>query len=98
MTSQPLAGWLLGVIALTLPGFLPASQPEPLDADAAVPAQNYRSPLQHYRALPDEPLRDWRAANDQVGRIGGWRNYAQEGWEPLDADAETTEGRAHEHH
>ncbi len=98
MTSQPLAGWLLGVIALALPGFLLATQPEPLDADAAVPAQDYRSPLQHYRVLPDEPLQDWRAANDQVGRIGGWRTYAQEGWEQPDNDAETTEGRAHEHH
>lgn len=98
MNSQPLAGWLLGVIALALPGVLLAAQLEPLDAEAAVPAQDYRSPLQHYRPLPDEPVQDWRGANDQVGRIGGWRAYAQEGWEQPDAAAETMEGDAHEHH
>lgn len=98
MTSQPLAGWLLGVIALALPGFLLAARPEPLDADAAVPAQDYRSPLQHYRTLPDEPLRDWRVANEQVGRVGGWRTYAQEAWEQPETGAETQEGGTHEHH
>ena len=81
MTLHSLAGRLLGIAALALPGILMAAQPDPLDANAAVPAQDYRSPLQDYRAQADEPLQDWRAANDLVGRIGGWRTYSMEGWE-----------------
>ena len=77
MTLHSLAGRLLGIAALALPGILMAAQPDPLDANAAVPAQDYRSPLKDYRAQADEPLQDWRAANDLVGRIGGWRTYTR---------------------
>ena len=56
MTLHFLAGRLLGFAALALPGILVAAQPDPLDANAAVPAQDYRSPLQHYRAQADELL------------------------------------------
>ncbi len=31
-----------------------------------------------YRPFADAPPTDWRGANDQVGRIGGWRAYAKE--------------------
>lgn len=99
MTLHSLAGWLLGIAALALPSSLMAAQPDPLDANAAVSAQDYRSPLQHYRAQADEPLQDWRAANDLVGRIGGWRTYSMEGWEqPAEQGAEPAEGGGHDHH
>lgn len=99
MTLQLPAGWLLGIAALALPGILMAAQPDPLDANAVVPAQDYRSPLQDYRAQADEPLLDWRAANDLVGRIGGWRTYSMEGWEqPAEQVAEPPEGGGHGHH
>ncbi len=99
MNLHSLAGWLLGSVALALPGILPAAQPDPLDANAVVPAQDYRSPLEDYRAQADEPLQDWRAANDLVGRIGGWRTYSMEGWEQLDEQgSEPAEGGGHAHH
>lgn len=49
-----------------------------IDAAAGVPPVIYRSPLAGYRRIADVPLADWRGANDEVGRIGGWREYLRE--------------------
>ena len=51
---------------------------DPADPQAAVPAVSYRSPLSNYRSIGDQPVGNWRALNDQVGAIGGWRAYARE--------------------
>lgn len=56
----------------------PASRPDPADPGARVPAPTYRSPFADYKPLGEAGLGDWRAANDEVGRIGGWRAYARE--------------------
>jgi hypothetical protein len=53
-------------------------RPDPLDANASVPTVTYRSSFSGYRSLGDDKVGDWRAANDTVGRIGGWRVYARE--------------------
>ncbi|MGG2396858.1 hypothetical protein ACJRW5_07890 [Pseudomonas sp. SH1-B] len=99
MKFHPNAGWWLGVVALALPSALPAVQSDPLDAEAAVPAQDYQSPLNDYRGQRDETLQDWRAANEEVGRIGGWRTYSMEGWEqPAEQGVEPAMGGGHEHH
>lgn len=42
-----------------------------LEAQAKVPAVEYRSAFESYRAFNDEELRDWRGANDEVGAAGG---------------------------
>ena len=39
----------------------------------------YRSAFEGYRGFTDQPLGFWRKANDDVGRIGGWKAYAGEG-------------------
>jgi hypothetical protein len=46
-------------------------------ANAAEPASQ-RSAFEGYRPFADEPVADWRATNDRVGRIGGWQAYARE--------------------
>ena len=51
---------------------------DPADPSARVPDATYRSPFADYRLLGDEAVGNWRAANDEVGRIGGWREYARE--------------------
>lgn len=38
----------------------------------------YTSALATYRGYTDQVVQSWREANDQVGRIGGWRAYAKE--------------------
>ncbi len=44
-------------------------------------AQNtvgYTSPIADYQKFVDEKVLPWKAANDKVGEIGGWRAYAKE--------------------
>ena len=56
----------------------PASGPDPADAAATVPVTVYQSVFGAYqRPGADKPI-PWKAANDEVGRIGGWRAYARE--------------------
>lgn len=51
-----------------------SSAPEP----SAAMGLTYRSAFEGYRSFKDEPVGSWREANDTVGRIGGWREYAKE--------------------
>ncbi|MBC7717221.1 MAG: hypothetical protein H7143_09820 [Pseudorhodobacter sp.] len=59
------------------------ARPDPLNANAAVPAVTYQSPFATYRRASDDakPL-GWREANDATARIGGWRVYAREAQSP----------------
>lgn len=34
--------------------------------------------FKHYQGWRDAPVADWRAANDRVGEVGGWRTYLRE--------------------
>ena len=36
------------------------------------------TPFKQYQGWRDEPLQDWRQANERVGEIGGWRTYLRE--------------------
>lgn len=67
----------LATAALTSPveAQMPSDSADPV---ARVPAATYRSPFAGYRPLGDDAVGNWRAANDEVGRIGGWREYARE--------------------
>ena len=85
-----LAVWLgltaLAVAAQTAPaaGGAPASAGSAAPsaaASAAAPAAArapYRSVFADYRGMSEQPLAPWRASNDTVGTIGGWRAYARE--------------------
>jgi hypothetical protein len=67
----------------------PARHPtaDPTDANAPVPAMQYRSALGPYRKHTEQPVGDWSALNDQVRLIGGWRVYAREAAAPEVAPA-----------
>lgn len=74
--------WLAAVaLIFALPAAaqrLPA-RPDPADPKAATAPLVYRSALGDYRkAAAESPPTAWRAANDTVERIGGWRAYARE--------------------
>ena len=60
----------------------------PLDASAAVPQLTYESSFRNYQPLGNDKVGGWKEANDNVGRIGGWRVYAREAATP---DADTTQ-------
>lgn len=88
----------LALVALPVGAW--AELPDPLDAEAATPALDYRSPLSDYQGLDDEPMHNWREANELVGRIGGWRTYAQEPWEqqPAEPNVEPSAMPMEQHH
>ncbi len=70
------------VLLLLSPAVAAAAEPppsrNPADASASVPPARHVSALAGYRRHADESVASWRAANDQVKRIGGWRSYARE--------------------
>lgn len=35
-----------------------------------------------YKPYTDEPVANWKAANDSVAQIGGWREYARQAQQP----------------
>jgi hypothetical protein len=55
-----------------------ASSAHPADATAAVPPLVHLSALSGYKRLSEPPAADWKAVNQNVERIGGWRAYARE--------------------
>jgi hypothetical protein len=58
---------------------------DPLDPAATVPPVVYRSSLREMPRLTEQAVGDWRAANDTVTRIGGWRTYLREAQQPAPA-------------
>lgn len=71
-----------------------SARPDPLDAQASVPALRYVSPLAAYRRVGEDSPVSWREANDLVTRIGGWRAYTREAQLPAPAAPATAAGRA----
>lgn len=64
---------------------VPAVFAQGADAAKSVPqaavtttTPEFNSTFTGYRAYTEQPVGSWRDANDEVGRIGGWRAYARE--------------------
>lgn len=57
-------------------------------ASVASPFQ-FHSVFTHYNMFTEQPVLPWREANDDVGKIGGWRFYAKEASQPDAADTPT---------
>jgi hypothetical protein len=51
-------------------------------ASAATPMPSqplaFRSAFESYKPYTDDGAPEWKKANDEVGKIGGWRAYARE--------------------
>jgi len=54
---------------------------DPTRAQSAASPLSYRSPFEGYRPHRDITPGPWRAMNDEVARIGGWKAYAREAQE-----------------
>lgn len=50
---------------------LPAGVAAPVWADSAATFKNFQG-------WHDAPVQDWRAVNERVGEVGGWRTYLRE--------------------
>lgn len=83
-----------------------------LDPQAPVPPVRHAETPRHSGLVDGSPVNDWRAVNDRVRDIGGWRNYMREQAHgaaqpagdqpagPVDAQRPSTPAAApaHEHH
>ena len=47
----------------------------------------YKSAFDGYQAYSDDKMTNWKAANDEVARIGGWREYAKQAQQPENTPA-----------
>ena len=62
---------MLLVVCLLWWGSSFAAELEPTDPAAATPPVKYQSVFEGYRSYREEPIVDWRALNEEVGRVGG---------------------------
>lgn len=59
------------------------SQSMPPAAAANQPAPPvFRSAFEGYQPYTEQKMAPWKQANDNVGQIGGWREYAKEASQP----------------
>jgi hypothetical protein len=56
---------------------------------------NYSSPIADYQKFVEEKVLPWKAANDKVAEIGGWRAYAKEAQANAVATPPTLAANAH---
>ncbi|MDB5890275.1 MAG: hypothetical protein JWP47_1106 [Polaromonas sp.] len=85
---QPAWPGLLAVALMALVPFSGHAQPDPAPTHTTGPAQAqpaneltlpaFRSALDGYQPYSEEKTLDWKLANEQTARIGGWRAYARE--------------------
>lgn len=71
-------------VALSVLGLLLSSATFAQPATAVSPAAVAGSPsaFEGYKPYTDEPMGNWKAANDNVAKIGGWREYAKQAQQP----------------
>ena len=55
---------------------------------ASKPAAAFRSAFENYQPHTNEKIISWKEANDNTGRIGGWRAYAKEAELPAQEPAQ----------
>jgi hypothetical protein len=67
--------------------------PDPADPAAVTPPAAYLPVFGGYQPYADQAVGNWREANDAVGRIGGWREYAREAETPAPAAGQPKHGQ-----
>ena len=78
---------LFALFALAMPNafsqtILPSDHLPPKVKSEELVFLEYQSAFSTYQSYADQPIISWRHANDTVGKIGGWRNYAKEVQQP----------------
>jgi len=72
----------------------PPVQPDPSDPNAAVAPTKYRSAFDGFRNHSAVNVESWKDANENVGRIGGWREYLKEAHQPASTGPAVKPGQA----
>ncbi len=92
-TAPPSRARFLGAAALACAWLLGLPTAHAAEAEAEPAAL---TPFKQYQGWRDEPLQDWRQANQRVGEIGGWRTYLRES-QPGDDGADPGQHGQHGH-
>ncbi len=69
---------LAAVVCAACASAQPALLRDPLTPQATIPAFRYESVFSTYRSAPDQGLGSWRAANDQMWRLGGHMGHIED--------------------
>ncbi|MFN3715972.1 MAG: hypothetical protein ACK4R8_04495 [Thiobacillus sp.] len=85
-TPRRLAHWACACALAA--GLVHADVPTPAAAEAAMPFDTYQ-------AWRDTPIADWRALNDRVHAVGGWRAYLREAQDAAAGDDPHTHHHQH---
>ena len=64
--------------ALTFPGLLHLAAAEAAESPAPAVGLAYRSAWSGYRAWQEPEAPSWRAVNERVAAVGGWRAYLKQ--------------------
>ena len=75
--AVPLSGLSAAALAQTAAQSANPAAPAAARTGIAAPPA-FRSAFEGYQPYTDEKMQDWKQANDRVGQIGGWREYAKE--------------------
>lgn len=70
--------WTSVAIAQPTPKPTPSPTPSAAPRMSEVAPVGFQSVLEGYKPYTDEEIVNWKAANDTVAQIGGWRAYARE--------------------
>lgn len=65
-------------VAVAQPKPTPSPTPSVAPRMSEVVPAGFQSVLERYKPYTDEEIVNWKAANDTVAQIGGWRAYAKE--------------------
>lgn len=79
MSPVSIAAVAAAALALALPT---TARTDPLNARADVPPPRTPSALRGYRPATTPEPGQWREANENVARIGGWKTYLREAQQP----------------
>lgn len=93
-TAPPSSARFLGAATLACVWLL--GLPSAHAAEAEPPEPAALTPFKQYQGWRDEPLQDWRQANERVGEIGGWRTYLRES-QPAGSGADQGQHGHHGH-
>ena len=75
----PVTRFLIGLkLSATLAATCFAQMPAPGSSPTKPSTNPVRSAFDGYRAYNDNAVSNWKAANENVARIGGWREYARQ--------------------
>lgn len=70
-----------------------SAAPDPKSPAPSSVKLSYRSAFADYRTYSEQPIASWREANDNVGKIGGWRVYSKEARQPDGTPASVPDGQ-----